>query len=60
VKEYDQKGRLVYAHAELTMEESQPDWIIDAANARKSKEQVSKLKRGKRNGASATPGRVFP
>ena len=50
IKKYDKKGNLVYFHADLTMAESQPDWIIEAAKQRKAKERAQKLKNGKRNG----------
>ena len=50
VKKYDRKGKLVNWHADLTMAESQPDWIIEAAEQRKAKKRAQKLKNGKRNG----------
>jgi hypothetical protein len=50
VKRYDKNGKLVYWHADLTMAESQPDWIIEAARQRKAKKRAQKLKTRKRNG----------
>jgi len=50
VKKYDSKGKLLYWHADLTMAESQPDWIIEAAMKRKAKERAKKVKNEKRQG----------
>jgi hypothetical protein len=49
-KEYNKSGDLVYALIELTMEESQPDWIIEAVKELKAKERARNLKSGKRQG----------
>jgi hypothetical protein len=46
IKIYDKEGNLVYWHADLTMAESQPDWIEDGIKQRKAKE------RKKRSGTS--------